>query len=93
MWFQAPKRKPRIDFISKTECPLCDEALEILNHIQKTIPCRVRLKKIDDDEALFEAHKYEVPVIFIDQVKRFFGKVNRRSLERAIKIASRKSGN
>lgn len=91
-WLRSPKREPVVDFISKIECHLCDDAYEALEQIQKSIPCQVTVRKIDDDPELYEAHKYEVPVIFIDGKKSFFGKVNPMSLERALKIASRKGG-
>jgi glutaredoxin len=79
-----------VTFLSKTECSLCSEALEALDHIQKSIPCDLTVHKIDHDEQLFEKHRYEVPVVFIDGRKSFFGKIDPRSLERSLKIASRR---
>jgi glutaredoxin len=83
------RRRPRVLLVSKTECPLCDEAREELDHARAEVDFELEVRKIDDDAELRAAHALEVPVIFIDGKKKFFGKVSRLLLVRELRGAAR----
>ena len=75
--------------MSKSTCPLCDEAREALDHARGEIDFELEVVKIEDDEALRAAHALEVPVIFIDGKKKFFGRVSPLLLVRELRGAAR----
>jgi glutaredoxin len=81
-------RTPRVLLVSKSECPLCDEAKHALEVVGGEIPFAMEVRSIDDDSELRAAHALEVPVVFIDGKKRFFGKVSPLLLRRELRAAS-----
>lgn len=85
------RRRPRVMLVSKEDCPLCDEAREALEAALRAVPAELETRKLEDDPALAAAHRDEVPVVFIDGAKRFFGRVEPRSLLRALRIAARRA--
>ena len=81
-------RAPRVLLVSKSECPLCDEAKHALEVVGGEIPFALEVRRIEDDEALRAAHALEVPVVFIDGKKMFFGKVSPLLLRRELRAAA-----
>jgi glutaredoxin len=75
--------------VSKSECPLCDEAKDELEHARRQVSFELEVRSIDSDDALRAAHALEVPVIFIDGKKKFFGKVSGVLLLRELRGAAR----
>ena len=65
----------RITLYSRRDCPLCDEAKEALDHAQARVPFDLEVRAIESDAALRAAHSLEVPVVFVDGAKKFFGRV------------------
>lgn len=67
-------------------CPLCEEARHVLDKERARAGFRLEVRDITDDPELMARHGVEVPVVFVDGVKRFFGRVDpvllRRLLER-----------
>jgi len=84
------RRRPELLLVSKEVCPLCDEALELIEAARAKIPSELSIKKIDEDAELQARHALEVPVLFIDGRKTFFGKLDATRLLRALRIAARK---
>ena len=82
-------RTPRVLLVSKGDCPLCDEAKHELDHARGLVPFELEVRSIDTDEALRAAHALEVPVIFVDGKKKFFGKVSDLLLVRELRAAAR----
>ena len=55
--------------LTKPECQLCDEALELINKkIPQEILEKITIEKVDieQDDALFDRWRFEIPVFFID---------------------------
>ena len=55
-----------IQFFTKDECPLCDEARELLHCLESDFSMAVREIDITTDHTLFERYKTIIPVIVID---------------------------
>lgn len=92
IWPFRPRRRPRVRVVSKSDCPLCDELLETLARLAGRHPHELEVVKIEDDPELAARHALEVPVVFVDGEKRFFGKVDERLLARRLTIAARSPG-
>jgi glutaredoxin len=84
-------RKPRVLLVTKAECPLCDDAKEALERARGKVAFELEVRSIEADEALREAHALEVPVLFIDGKKKFFGRVEPLLLARELSVASRRA--
>lgn len=82
------RRRPRVLLVSKQDCGLCDEAKEALEHARARVDYDLEVRSIDDDASLREAHALEVPVIFIDGRKKFFGRVSLPLLLRELRGAA-----
>jgi glutaredoxin len=70
----------KITIYSKPDCHLCEEAKAIL------IKTGVDFQEIniEEDADAYEKYKWEIPVVFIDGVKLFKGKVDERKLRLAL---------
>ena len=61
-------------------CPLCDEARKVLD----TVSPGYREIDIRTDRALLRAYRNEIPVIEIDGIKRWIGRVDTDELRAAL---------
>jgi glutaredoxin len=68
----------------KDGCHLCDEALALLRAEARRTRFDLSVKDITHDPVLLAEHGLEVPVVFIDGKKRFFGRVDAAMLARAL---------
>jgi glutaredoxin len=75
---------PAVVLYKKAGCHLCDVALELLESERKNSPFTLGVRDITNDPILLEQYGTEVPVVFIDGRKRFFGKVDPMLLRRAL---------
>jgi glutaredoxin len=80
-------KPPHVLLVSKRVCPLCDEAKHALDAAAREIAFTLETRLVDDDPALHAAHALEVPVVFIDGKKKFFGKVSPLLLKRELRAA------
>ena len=64
-------------------CPLCDEARRVLDDVCPGY----REIDIRTDRALLRAYRNEIPVIEIDGIKRWIGRVNADDLRAALDCA------
>jgi len=87
----GPRRRPRVLLVTKSDCPLCDEAREALARANDAVPFDLEVKSIDTDAALHAEHALEVPVVFVDGRKRFFGRVSPLLLRRELRAAARRT--
>lgn len=62
-------------------CPLCDEAKAVLARV---FPDFTEVD-IRSDRELLRAYRNEIPVVTVDGVKRFIGRVDPRELTRLLK--------
>lgn len=77
-----------IHVYGKPGCPLCDEALELLEDIGPRFSFEIVRHNILEDAALFEKYRYLVPVLVIDGIERLSLKFDSTQLEQAL-ISSR----
>lgn len=79
----------KIDVWSRDDCPLCDEALEVLRRELARVPHELSVHDLASDPEAEARYREEIPVVLVDGVKRFFGHVNPALLRRL--IAARKT--
>ncbi len=69
---------------TKKPCPLCDEALATIKTAGRTYALDLTVIDIDGNSELMATYGHEVPVVYIDGTRRFFGKVDRVLLNRIL---------
>ena len=65
------------------QCPLCDEARELL----RAEGIGYAEVDIRTDRALLRAYRLEIPVVNVDGVKRFVGRIDLSQLRRLLRSA------
>jgi glutaredoxin len=60
-----------IEIYSKSQCPLCDEAKEVLARVRRRVPFELREIDITRDDSLFQQYRYDIPVVFVNGHKAF----------------------
>ena len=77
-----------VRFYSKSNCPLCDEAMDILDKYSDAMP-EIEFVDIAGDQLLEQQHGECIPVIEIDGRVRFRGRVDPVLLQRLIAVRQR----
>lgn len=70
-----------IELYSKEDCSLCDEALFVLEKVQKETPFALKVLKLLPGEGYFEEYKEDFPVIHINKRFAFKHRVNENMLK------------
>jgi glutaredoxin len=70
-----------VEIYSKPQCPLCDEAKEVLARVRRRISFELKEVDITGDPALFERHRYDIPVVFVNGRKAFKHHLDERAVE------------
>lgn len=60
-----------VEIYSKPDCPLCDEAKEVLARVQRRIPFTLREVDITLDPEQYERYRYDIPVVLVNGRKAF----------------------
>lgn len=55
-----------VELISKDQCHLCEEALEVLNRVLAEIPFDLQIRKLQEGDPEFELYRIRFPVVLID---------------------------
>lgn len=76
--------------LSRHNCHLCDVVLRIAQEVRSETPFTLTRKNIDEDADLAARYGTRIPVVLINQVEAFSGKVTEGDFRRAIQKASRK---
>ncbi|SFA44037.1 Glutaredoxin [Parageobacillus thermantarcticus] len=66
-----------IHLYSKTNCPLCDKAKQVLQELQKEFTFQIKEIDIYQDDALLEKYQLMIPVIEIDGEEVAFGMIQK----------------
>jgi glutaredoxin len=69
--FKPNPRMVCVEFYSKDECCLCDDAKAVLMKVQREIPFDFHEIKIQDDENLKNEYGTKIPVVFINGLMAF----------------------
>jgi glutaredoxin len=73
-----------IDVYGKPQCPLCDEALELLEQLSPRFGFELELHNVWADPVLFEKFRYRVPVLVVDGQERLALRFSLLELEAAL---------
>jgi len=70
-----------VEIYSKPQCPLCDEAKEVLARVRRRISFELKEVDITGDAALFQLHRYDIPVVFVNGRKAFKHHLDEQAVE------------
>lgn len=76
-----------VTILSRHDCHLCDVVLRIAQQVQTEVPFTLTRMNIDEQADLAARYGDLVPVVLIDQVETFVGKVTEGDFRRAVKRA------
>jgi len=76
-----------VTILSRHECHLCDVVERMARHVQAEVPFTLTRMNIDEHADLAARYCTRVPVVLIDQVEAFAGKVAEGDFRRAVKKA------
>lgn len=76
-----------VTILSREDCHLCNVIFRIALHLQAELNITTKKVGVEGDRALMERYGSRVPVVLIDEVEQFSGKVTEGELRRAIKKA------
>ncbi|HEY63987.1 MAG TPA: glutaredoxin family protein [Caldilineae bacterium] len=76
-----------VTLYEKSDCPLCDEARELLEELAAEFDFELREVDITQDARLFRRYRYFIPVIEIGDV-RLYAPIDPRKLRSALEAAS-----
>ena len=76
-----------VTILSRVDCHLCDVVYRIATHLQSELNITARKVNIEGNSALTERYGSRVPVVLLDEIEHFAGKVTEGELRRAIKKA------
>jgi glutaredoxin len=99
LWWFWQRRRPRssanplhLVMYTRGGCHLCDTAWELLQERQKTYEYNLEAVDVDADSDLAARYGAEVPIVMVNGMVRFRGKVNEVLLDRLLRAeAGRKS--
>jgi glutaredoxin len=74
----------RLRIYTKPDCHLCDQAKSILDRVGAQFHVNVEVINIEQDQEAYEKYRYEIPVIFLDDVKLFKYRVDEEKLRKAL---------
>ena len=77
----------RVTILSREDCHLCGVVYRIALHLQSELHIETNKVFIEGDRVLMERYGARVPVVLLDEVEHFTGKVTEVELRRAIKKA------
>jgi glutaredoxin len=84
-WFGSkPRPNLRVVVYTRMNCPLCDEAWELLQRYQRCHGFTLEATDIDSSPDLVREHGDWVPVVAINGQVRFRGHVNEVLLQRLL---------
>ena len=70
-----------VEIYSKPDCPLCDEAKEVLARVRRRVPFELQEIDITKDDTLFQRHRYDIPVVFVNGHKAFKHHLDEKAVE------------
>lgn len=78
---------PTVTLITKQGCHLCEDAHAAILAAQRRVPFDLVVRDLASDAELERLYALEVPVVLVDGVKRFFGRVSEAMLVREVTAA------
>nr|WP_026092540.1 glutaredoxin family protein [Calidifontibacillus oryziterrae] len=65
----------QVNFYTRTVCPLCDHAKEILEELKNEYPIEIKEIDIYEDDELLEKYQLMIPVVEIEGVQVDYGTI------------------
>ena len=87
------KRTPKplvLDFYTKSDCPLCDKALAVMERVfarLDDIPIELRFRDITTNPDWFEEYQWDIPVLELEGERLFLHYAHAYELERRLRAA------
>ena len=78
-WWQfwcRTRVQPRVVVYTRANCPLCDEAAEFLDEEQRKHGFQLEYRDIANDAELTRQHGDSIPVVEVNGLVRFRGRIN-----------------
>jgi glutaredoxin len=75
----------RLLIYSRPGCHLCEDAKAVLQRVGAEYGANVEEINIENDPQAFEKYRYEIPVVFLEDVKLFKFRVEEDLLLKALK--------
>ncbi|HLS10210.1 glutaredoxin family protein [Lentibacillus sp.] len=76
-------------FYTKENCPLCDNALAILELLQHDYPLEIEERNIYTNDEWLEKYQLEIPVVQIKDITLNCEQISYESLERALEESAK----
>jgi glutaredoxin len=73
-----------VEIYSKPDCSLCDAALATLKSVKRRIPFDLVERDVRQDATLAVRWRYDIPVVSIDGVVAFLGRLTEEAFERRL---------
>jgi thiol-disulfide isomerase/thioredoxin len=70
----------KVTLYGKKECCLCDEAMEVLQRVNASVPFDIEKIDVSSNPELLEKFGLKIPVIFVDGAEAFKYRVNEGKL-------------
>jgi len=86
---RGPAPEARVELLTREGCHLCEEAESVLAEALGPPGRLWRVTDIDSDAALLERYGREIPVVFVDGIRRFKVRVDRERLTRLLSEPAR----
>jgi glutaredoxin len=80
----------KVNLYSKTNCPLCDKAKQVLQELQNEFSFQINEIDIYQDDTLLEKYQLMIPVVEIDGEEVDFGLVQKDVIRKRL-LEARKS--
>ncbi|WP_100405402.1 glutaredoxin family protein [Bacillus solitudinis] len=73
-----------LKFFSKTQCPLCDKGLKIVQELQKEFSFQIDVIDIYEDDELLEKYQVMIPVVTINDQEIDFGQLSKETMRKGL---------
>lgn len=77
-----------INFYTKENCPLCDQALALVEMLQNDYPCTIEMRDIYSNDEWLEKYQLSIPVVNIDGLEMDCEQISFETLEAALQKAN-----
>ena len=74
-------RLPRLTLYRKARCPLCDEALAVLDEVRARVPFELEIVDISNHPSLRDRYRMDIPVLDIEGERLFRHRIDAAQLE------------
>ncbi|KON86379.1 glutaredoxin [Sporosarcina globispora] len=77
-------KQPELVFYTRSRCPLCDKAKDVIIEVKKEYDFNLIEKDIDESDELTEKYGLMIPVVEIDGIEVQFGHIDPITLGEAL---------